>query len=108
MDIKPKHKYMVRQVLMLILVFHVGMNVIEYKETLKIEVVSNDQQYQEFNFNIDDLNVGYDSLYNDNYQDDIEIDQGMRRDNILLDTLFSLFLFHLVRYGKGKNDREED
>ena len=102
-NIKPSYKLTLRYILMIILLIHIGFNIVEFKNNLTTDIKDyNENLDKEFMHNLS-LNYDYKSLY-DIEPKQTSLGKDMQRDIILLDTMFSLFLFIIIRYGRGVND----
>ncbi len=102
------YKMYVRFGLMFMLLFNVGYNIIQFKDNVRfteeeLGIINNVPDFD--NKQDIQLNEIYlSNSINEQYVEDPLLDHDLQRDVAILNIIFSLFVFTLLRYGKGIKD----
>lgn len=99
------YKMWVRFILMGILIINIGYNILEFKDNVRFSKEELGIIDYESNTNVYDLNINSLSTSSmDRFVKESYVDHELERDIAMMNIMFSLFIFILIRYGKGYQD----
>jgi len=99
---KP-YNYLIRAFLMLILLMNVGYNIIVFKDNIVVTqtyVSTFSEPISDYN----DIEFNIEKPFQTLYGDDPFVDEEFERDKAILNIIFSLWVFTMLRYGKPNLD----